>query len=190
MRIHANNLKGFTIIELLASVGIVALVSTIFLANYHSSNRQAVLNAAARQLASDIRLAQSYTMGLKDFNGTVSAGGWGVEFSNARNYYEIFADNNDDQSYAAGSSEMYKKIDLPQGIETRLIYCSTDPAAPAACSGAGNNEGFAIFLPPNPDVIIKEDGNDCKSACLVVYDTVLNAEKHIKINQLGLVSTE
>lgn len=186
--VNSNN-KGFTLIEMLVSISIIALISTIFLANYRSANRRAILNTAARQLASDIRLAQSYTMGLKDFNGAVPSGGWGMEFSNARNYYEMFTDDGD-QSYTAGSSEMYKKIDLPQGIETRFIYCSTDPAAPAACSGAGSPEGFAIFLPPNPDVIIKEGVNDCKSACLVVYDTVLNAEKHIKINQLGLVSME
>lgn len=192
MRKNTNiNLKGFTIIELLVSISVLALISGIFLANYHSANRQSALNLAARQLASDIRLAQSYTMGLREFSGTVPAGGWGMEFLNLRNYYEMFADQNSDQTYTSGSAELYKKIYLPQGVETGKIYCSTDSAVPAVCSGSGFAEGYVLFIPPNPDILIKEGvTNICSSACMAIYDKITNKEKHIKVNHLGLVSID
>ena len=58
---------GFTLIELMVSVSIVALVSGIFLVNYHSANKQSELSMSAQKLVSDIRLAQSYSLGSKEY---------------------------------------------------------------------------------------------------------------------------
>ena len=91
MKIIKNNL-GFTMVEMIVSIGIVAMIAGIFLANYRGSDRSNQLNLAAEELASNIRLAQSYSLGLVEFEG-VTPGAWGVNLKTGDDYYIIFADS-------------------------------------------------------------------------------------------------
>jgi prepilin-type N-terminal cleavage/methylation domain-containing protein len=50
---------GFTLVELLVSISVVAILSGIGLAAFSSFNRRQIVASATRQLVSDLRLAQS-----------------------------------------------------------------------------------------------------------------------------------
>lgn len=134
---NMKNKDGFTLIELLVSIFIISLISGLFLANYHSANTSSKLIMATQKLASDIRLAQSYSLGLKEYDGSFPEGGWGIHVGNEENNsYIIFADINQSRTYDS-EEEKYKIITLPPGI---TIYA---------------NNTDIIFLPPDPKIYVK-----------------------------------
>lgn len=66
---------GFTLIEILVTIGVIALLSGIGLASYNQFNRKQILDQAAKTLKSDLRLAQSKALaGLKDCTVGVCGG--------------------------------------------------------------------------------------------------------------------
>ena len=81
MMIKIKNLTGFTLIELLVSIFIIAIMSSIFLVNYHATNKRSELGMVKQKLASDIRLAQNYSLSDKEYeSGKTPKGGWGGHF--------------------------------------------------------------------------------------------------------------
>lgn len=154
---------GFTAVEILVSAFIIALISGLLLVNYHSTNKRSELIMAAQKLASDIRLAQSYALGSKEFNGNVPAGGWGISFYNNASYYYFFADDGD-FNYEAG--EKFKTVNLPEGIKSFSLP-----------------DKDIVFSPPNPITYI--NGNANSNATIRLNDG--ETDKSIEINSLGLV---
>lgn len=169
--------EGFTLLELLVSISIIALISGIFMANYHSANKRSELVNAAQKLASDIRLAQNYSLGLREFNGQASGGGWGVYFNKtAPNYYIIFADINGNKNYNASLGEKFKQVDLPAGVSVNNI---TDVK-----TGTLNNIAIT-FLPPDPTTYIAASANN--KAQITLRDANTGSTKTVEVNFLGLV---
>ena len=175
--------SGFTVIELIVSVGIITLVTALFLANYSSANRRTDLTMTAQKLVSDVRLAQSYALGLAKYGNTssinVPLGGWGVHFDLqglGADRYLIFADNDGDHSYDSDeSNESYGAITsyLPKTITIDSI------------SLGGKMD--VIFLPPDPVTYIKNDISSSTSAIVVLKDAKTNSVKTVRMNFLGLV---
>lgn len=54
-----GKLSGFTLIELIISIGVIAILSSIGLASYVQFNRRQILNSAVRTFLNDLQLAQS-----------------------------------------------------------------------------------------------------------------------------------
>lgn len=70
--------KGFTLIELLVSISIMAIISTLVVANLGGNNNQD-LYSSADNLASLLRKAQFWSISGRQFGGpAVPSGGYGV----------------------------------------------------------------------------------------------------------------
>ena len=138
---------GFTFVELLVSISIIAMVSAIVLANLNYSGRKGALNMAAEKLASDIRLIQDYALGLRTHNGVYPDGGWGIFMAQAADKYTIFADLNEDGEYNSAGGEFSQEINFPQGTKVRGRYRGID-----ALGAPFNNRRYLhiIFEPPDP----------------------------------------
>ena len=90
--------QGFTLVEMLVSISIIAILTGLFLANYSSINRRTDVAMAAQVLVTDIRFAQANALGLIKYDGDAPDGGWGVYLSSdeaENDTYTIFADLND-----------------------------------------------------------------------------------------------
>ena len=165
-------------LEILVSIFIIASISGIFMANYHSANKRSELINAAQKLASDIRLAQNYSLGSREFNNEAPAGGWGAYFNKATpGYYILFADINapsGNQSYDAG--EEFQQIPFPSGVSIDDI---TDTN-----TGALNKVAIA-FLPPDPITYIAASANN--KAQITLRDANTGGTKTVEVNFLGLV---
>jgi Tfp pilus assembly protein FimT len=169
-RLQANNF-GFTLVELLVSLSIIIMMTTLFLANYHSSNERSKLSSASQQMASDIRLAQSYALGSKKFNGAIPPGGWGVYFNETNTSYIIFADNDGGKDYD-DPGEKFSEIDLPANV----TISSIDVA----------NDVDIVFLPPDPEVFF----NGLTAPAVNSVQIELSdgeTVKTVEVNYLGLV---
>jgi prepilin-type N-terminal cleavage/methylation domain-containing protein len=161
---------AFTLIELIISIFIITMITGLFLANYHSANERQELIMAAQKLASDIRLAQSHSLGAKEFKGNVPLGGWGVRFVLDSSDYIIFADDDGDFSYT-GVSDKHDETNLPGGITINQFIGKTTPVD-------------IVFLPPDPVTYIKGDPS------AISVDIQLSdgeTTKTVKVNFLGLV---
>ncbi|MGC9968459.1 MAG: prepilin-type N-terminal cleavage/methylation domain-containing protein [Minisyncoccia bacterium] len=101
--------KGFTIVELLIVIGIIAIITTVSvltLFNWHST---AVLTSTTKQIGALLREAQSNTMAQNQ------GAAWGVHFDNTTStaaFYSLFYTFNG--TYA--SSTRVGQYPLPAGI--------------------------------------------------------------------------
>ncbi|MFH1661812.1 MAG: prepilin-type N-terminal cleavage/methylation domain-containing protein [Candidatus Falkowbacteria bacterium] len=174
--------SGFTLVELLTSIFIIALISGVFMANYHVTNEKNKLDLAAQELASNIRLAQNYALGSKEFNGSIPVGGWGVEISYNDVIYKIFADlDNSMHSWGAPVDEDFQVIDLPNGMRINTNNCS-----------GGLDYGMAniVFIPPDPETILWSDNDGLTNEICIDLNDVSGRIKTIKINKFGLIDIQ
>ncbi|BFD24881.1 MAG: type II secretion system protein [Candidatus Parcubacteria bacterium] len=179
--------SGFTLIELIVSLGIIAMITAIFLVNYRSNTQRSDLRLTAQRVVSDIRLVQNYALGLMSYgpsqNQQAPAGGWGMVFNSDSNEYFTFADTTPNRLADPGESEeAYGAIrnELPDNFFIESIRIKqvsgtliTVPKATIA------------FLPPDPKVFINAYEEN-QEAELVLKDKISGETKTIRINFLGL----
>ena len=105
-----NFLRGFTIIEILITIGIFALVSSMILANYPKFSERLTLEQTAQKIALSFREARTFslTVGESEIGAKIFPG-YGVHFdageSGDNKEYLIFSDLDSDKKYAASGDE-------------------------------------------------------------------------------------
>ena len=186
MVFNKNN-QGYTLVELIVSVSIIALIASISLVNYHYAGRASELRLSSRQVATHIREVQSRAMSSLGSNCADSKScAWGVYFTidttagnNTRYFY--FEDLDDDKYYDPGEQRSLVH-ELPKNIIIKNLEFS-----------ANQTEAHISFAPPDPLVSLCY-GNDagsggCESSVLVVLSNGTNTNK-ILINGFGLIDVE
>ena len=164
--------KGFTLVELMVVIAIIALISVIVFANYREGEKQFSLQRSVHKLAQDIRRAQNMAMAAKEYSGC-STGykyGYGIRLTTAgaeTGHYILFADCNNNEDYDSG--EMVEDIEFESGVEIKTL--SGDPLR-------------ITFTPPDPTINIKP--SDPASIQLGTDSQT----KTITVNNAGLIETE
>ena len=86
--------NGFSILELLISMAIIAIIAAaagINLVNYY---RATALEAASKDIVGELRLAQNRALMSQDGDSNNQGDKWGIRFTNgADDYYETFYGN-------------------------------------------------------------------------------------------------
>lgn len=186
MRKLILNRGGFTLVELLVSIAIIAMISTLVMTDYAKNGKAGNLRMGAQKMASDIRLMQGNSLGLRNFQGNRASGGWGFRGKKTDGYYYLFADMDGNRMFTAG--ELYQKVDLPPGITITNIEADGD---------ANKNILSTVYLPPDPKVKINitDDESallpapplsDWKKSVLTLTDAQNNSIK-VVVNIFGLV---
>lgn len=183
-----DNRKAFTMIELLVSIAIIVIITSVFLANYRTGNEKSKMNIVAHSFASDIRRAQNNSLGLIKYAGEAPSGGWGININLSSNNasYRIFADIDANRVFDAGEdAENYggSAITLPDGITFEYLDIVNSNN-----EGGGNDrqEINITFLPPDPITYI-HDGIDEHSNVWIGLVSDKGDQKQIHINFLGLI---
>jgi len=173
-----TNNFGFTLIELLVSISIIATMSSLFMVNYHNTNKRSQLGVVKQKLASDIRLAQNYCLGSKTYDAVATpSGGWGVYFSLADpTHYIIFADIDGNKSYDSDLSEGQETKTLPAGI----TISSLSPVS-------GDNLNI-VFFPPDPVTYINTSPST--NAQITLIENINNSTAVVSVNFFGLIDTD
>lgn len=176
MKKKYRNSAGFTLFELLVGIFIIMSMSTLFLVNYQSANKRSDLNLTKQRLASDLRLAQNYSLGAKAYNGaSVPAGGWGVHFDLSEpGQYLIFADIDGDKAYNAAADGAVEIKTLPGGITLGSL--------------SPGNAVDIVFLPPDPVTFI--NGATAAEALITLKENVNNSTGEVLVNFFGLIDTD
>jgi prepilin-type N-terminal cleavage/methylation domain-containing protein len=180
-----NDKKGISLTELIVSVSIIAIISSITFVNLRHFGTSGDLNMTAQRIVSSVREVQSYALGLrKKQDGTTPSKGWGVNFDEGDAFYIVFW-SSDDYGYDSGSTppEEYSVINFSDNIEIKSV--SID----------GGNDGRAniLYEPPDPTVYICKNPNpscdedDGARLDIVLQNTVNGEEVTIMMNDDGLV---
>lgn len=90
--ISKSSQRGITMIELLVSIAIFAIVTAVVLVGFVGSRKHGELRLAADQLVNDLRRLQTAAIAGQAVGGSVPKGfGLTIDFTNARQYH-LFAD--------------------------------------------------------------------------------------------------
>lgn len=198
MNFEKNNL-GYTLIELIVSVAILSIMTSIILANYHGGATTSELDIAAQDLVSEIRKVQSYALSYKEYNGTIqSQGGWGIRLTdepaaNPENLV-LFFDINNSGKYDSATEYFFEKPIGKNVYVSSLIFDGTP---------ATNSYLWAIYYPPDPKIMLRGDNNatsindfdygDSTTSAdnvVIVLTHVSGKTKTIKLNKFGLIDVD
>jgi type II secretory pathway pseudopilin PulG len=185
--VKAQNSKGgFTLLELTIISSILILLTSLFLADYRTGEREFSLLRSAHKVAQDLRGTQEKAMvGQKTpvtFGKIFPKGGYGIYFQEGQSSYILFADCDNDQEYdevgaAISCAEANPTTPYPEKIEELFLekgveILSLAPASPLNIT----------FFPPDPIITIKPSSN------LAIIELVLGVKtKNILINLVGLI---
>ena len=185
--------KAFTLIEITIVVTIIALLATIFIANYRGGERQFALKRSAHKLAQDLRGVQEMAMSSQTTPSgfgpeTFPKGGYGIHFKKGLSSYIIFADCNDngkaDETGAALTCEEATESNpYPETIET--IYLEENIIVSDLSPIAGGNTLEITFFPPDPVITITPSASS--ASIIISFD---GQTKTVSLNSAGLIDID
>lgn len=195
--------RGFTLIELVVVVGIIALISTMALANFPSFRGRLSLDREVGKLALTLRKAQQYSSGVKRFEGIITAtdiaacdGSYAAQYPaysvtvdvGAPTAYVVFADPDCDKISDTHEDDLIEMNQLENGVQVLDICINVDSPTPTC--------GLATldiwYMRPNPTPLLTVDAmpsSDEQNAKIIVgLDD--GSRKSIVIRKTGQISIQ
>jgi len=142
--------RGFTLVELVVTIGIFVVISTLVFANYPKFKSQLSLKKTSQEIAFAVREAQVYSLSVKEYEGRFDIG-YGVHFDISKpDTVLLFADVNKNSEY-----------DDNDGIVKEYKIRTSDSFS-SLCGNeiCGLSQLDAVYLRPNPLITLRgKDSN-------------------------------
>lgn len=164
-----KNSAGFTVIEILVIIGVLALLSATLIPYTHTGERQIVLLKEQARIIH--ALSRAKYLGLGTFGKTGVPCGYGVHFETPRSFL-IFKDvagncQLSDKRYS-GASEVFESFQLEETVKFSQLTLSD-----------------IVFIPPEPLVVITPS----QDQATIIIETIDAASSvTVKINSAGQIS--
>lgn len=182
--------EGFTLIELMVTVGIFVLMTSLLLAKYNNYYSGTIFKNQAYDIAITLRQAQSFGISVKvdvapGSNSFDSA--YGVRFPSAGvNNFSLYSFIRNGNSYS--QNILQKEYRLKNGAYIERLDVSTDGSAYSLANSVN-----VIFQRPNPEAIFCANVNGVDSCGTYKYLSIgLKAPngtiKTVKVNNSGQIS--
>lgn len=172
--------RGFTIIEFLTVMSLIALLSLIVFAGRGKEEARLALQRSAFQLSQDLREVQEMAMGAQEkecSGGITYSFGFYFHPQTLPQSYLIFADCNLNH-HKDSSDPILKEKNLEKGVEIYSLYPS--PLT-------------IVFLPPEPQVFIngQSEGVEAIITLALTSDSEkISNQKRVKLNSVGRIEIE
>lgn len=167
---HKSSVRGFTLIEMMVTVAIIAILSVITLAGYRAGEKRYVLENTAQRLIADLRKGQN--MALAPEASEIYSPGIGISFDLNNPYYFFFRDANKDKKFNSDAGD--KIIETVQ-LSTKIQINSIFPGSPTDI----------FFEPPDPTIYINQQTS--ASAIITLQPKGADMTKSIKIKTSGFI---
>lgn len=187
MKFKIKKSAGFSLVEMIVVIAIIAILTAVVLPNYKTGGDQLALQRSASKLAQGIRGAQEMTMVMKeDSSLSVPLEYYGVYLLLDSDWYGIYSHG--------GSETVQKNISLGKNIKIKNIIDKNG----GSCSASSLTSAEIKFFPPNPDTLmylncsvaptsLEIDGPIEITLSLISDETSV---KKIIVNQAGLIYVE
>jgi prepilin-type N-terminal cleavage/methylation domain-containing protein len=156
--------KGFTLVEMLISVGIFTMMSALILANYPEFRSRSALDNLTAQVATVFREAQVYGISVREEGLANFSTGYGVHVdrSTDEKVLIIFADRNknyifDPDASRADGDTILESFRL-NGGETITELCAPSCVGDTGTRPIDVQSITAVFVRPNPDAYFSVGG--------------------------------
>lgn len=143
-------MRGFTLLELILSIGILGILIGATISNFHGGARNEAVRQSAMLSAGLLRQAQTMTLtGTRPDGSSFPTGGYGVRFDTASpTVLTLFADNNGNFNYDGGEEIAAERLTLPAGasfnLGASLNVVFSPPEANVYFNGAAGPDTMAI----------------------------------------------
>lgn len=178
--------SGFTVIELLVTMGIFLMLTGVVLANYRTFNTNALFANASEDVVLALRQAQVYGASTKGHPALCSGSSfdcpYGVHFSTTDSHLiRIFVDVNGNKIYDSGE-QFGDVIQWGNNISITSLQCGTLP-----CTSGMD----VTFKRPNPDAYITDSsGASNDQGVIILTDTNTTKTVTTTITSAGQISVQ
>ncbi len=188
---YSNKKNGFTLVEMLISVGIFTVMSAIILANYPEFRSRSALDNLTNQVALVFKEAQIYGISVREEGEALFDTGYGVYVSGAgTTQLLLFADKNKNKAY--DPDEQIDVFSLNTGETISRICAPT-------CLGEGNTGSTlppeqplsVVFIRPNPDAYFSPNNTydmNIPSVSLRLSNRSGSYQRYVEIYTTGQIS--
>jgi prepilin-type N-terminal cleavage/methylation domain-containing protein len=189
--------KGFTLTEMLVSISVIVLISTLILFSYHRLREDFSLRRAAQNIVFSFRDVQTSAIAVKKFQPTGTFPGYGIHFDMVNNNkYIIFADVNNNKIYDPGNgcydapTECDEEFILEKPIKIKDL-CGNEKSDPSNAQCALSSLDI-VFLRPDPKIFLtanlgSQSFNDVK---ITISSPFSKKSKNIIVWKIGQVYME
>jgi len=193
--------KGFTLLEIIVVTSIIIILSTVFILNYRTGEKQFALRRSAHQLAQAIRDVEEKAMSSQEFeDGSLDPvfpkGGYGIQIEEGSGSYVMFADCDGDYEYDSEEEGGFSDSCFDAGktgdpfrngekIYEHNLFLEGGVEISSICT-AGNKVAI-IFFPPDPKVLV--NGSEITFNCTITLKNG-NLYRNIDIFPSGLIDIQ
>ncbi len=180
--------RGFTLIELMITVGIFVFMTALIMAKYNNFYSGTIFKNMVYDIAITIRQAQSYGISVKaDSNSTSFNKAYGVNFSSAfPTKFTLYPYSGDSNGLYAVDNVAEKAYTLKFGASVYRKYAGSSPSNNVEVSVLD-----LVFQRPNPEAVICGTINSVMN-CSYKYAKIViklgEITRSIEINNAGQVS--
>lgn len=188
---HQKN-RGFTLVELMVSIGIFVFMTALLIAKYGNFNQTTFLTNLAYDVAITLHTAQTY--GLSSVGqGSNFSYAYGVHFDPVSNNKKLilFSDNNADNKFDQSNDSIISTYNITHSAIIGGVCKSTT----ASCSSSTSENLDIIYKRPNPEARIC-DSTACISGgapyayAKIVVQAVDGSIRSINVYRTGQISIE
>lgn len=189
MLTHVHRSKGrkggFSLIEFLVSISIVAIISTVVLVNHNKFQSTTLLSNLAYDIGLSIRQAQVFGTGVRTFNDDFDFA-YGLVFNRTTpNSYIIFADRDNGMDY--DTNERVETYTLADGYIISNL-CGID-AGGENCF-LESTEVLIMFERPNPNALFVVSEGGSYSSMKIEIQSPLGDTRHVTVHTVGQIAIE
>jgi len=184
---------GFTLIELMVSMAIITIITSVVLVNHNRFNGTIFLGNLAYDVALSVREAQIYGLSVREFGGSFNIG-YGVHFDVATpKSFFIFADIDRNQRYTASTDSVVETLTVTRGNSISKFCATTFGISPVEkCTDSSAPLGTLdiAFNRPNPEAVITDNLGIGYTSAKIIVSSDEGDTRSVVIEGTGQISVQ
>ncbi len=187
---------GFSLLELMVTIGISTVMSAIIFFNYPAFNSNVSLRRTADSIALTIREAQAYGLGVRQFSSGGGFPGYGVHFDLITHKdFVLYADSNHNSIYDKGAGIGCGGVDITECFRNYTLTTEDQIVELRGYVGNTIDRNLSslniVFLRPHPTVVIRTDDpqdQDKFDRASILVQSKGGEKRLIKVTAAGQIS--